>query len=152
MTAINHALTGALIGLVVGQPAVAIPAALVSHFVCDALPHYDSEPKGARVGQPYFRRYLLTEAVLCLLLVIILVSVRPVHWQLAVACAFVAASPDLFWINRYRAISQHRAWKPNAFLRFTDRIQWFAQPIGGVVEVAWFVGAVILLVPFLRQG
>jgi hypothetical protein len=150
MTAINHAMTGALIGLVSGQPVVAIPVAFISHFICDALPHYDSAPKGARVGQPSFRQYLLLEATLCVLWVVILGLLRPVHWQLAAVCAFVATSPDLLWINRYRAISRHRPWRPNIFLRFTDRIQWFAQPIGAVVEVAWFVGIIVLLSPFLR--
>jgi hypothetical protein len=150
MTAINHAMTGALIGLVSGQPAIAIPAAFVSHFVCDALPHYDSEPKGARVGHKSFQNYLLTDAGLCLLFVVILALFHPVHWQLAAICAFVATSPDLLWINRYRALSQKRPWKPNAFLRFSGDIQWFAKPIGGIVEAAWFAGAIILLLPFLR--
>ncbi len=143
-------MTGALIGLVVGQPAIALPAALVSHFVCDALPHYDSDPAGARVKSLSFRYYLLTDAGLCFLLVVLLTVTHPLHWLLAVICAFVAVSPDLLWFNRYIQISRHRSWRPNAFLRFASAIQWFAKPIGAVVEAAWFAGAVILLTAYLR--
>jgi hypothetical protein len=150
MTATNHALTGALIGLIVGQPAIALPAAFLSHFICDALPHYDSSPKGSRVETPGFRTYLIVEASLCFLLVLVLAIARPPHWPLAAVCAFLATSPDLFWINRYRASRQQKSWRPNAFLRFADKIQWFARPIGAVVEVVWFVAALVLLVPSLR--
>lgn len=42
MTATAHALVGTVIAAKVGNPALAIPIALASHFLCDALPHWDT--------------------------------------------------------------------------------------------------------------
>lgn len=151
MTATNHALTGAIIGLVAGNPLVAVPGAFVSHFVCDALPHYGSaEPAKKVVKTDGFRNYLLVEAAVCGLLVLVLALTQPAHWWLAAICAFIAASPDFFWINKYRVMRAGRTWHPNAFSRFARDIQWFQRPIGAVVEVAWFIAALIILVPYLR--
>ena len=42
MTATAHALVGAVIAAKVGNPALAIPIALASHVVMDAIPHWDT--------------------------------------------------------------------------------------------------------------
>src|ERR1035437_1310530 len=42
MTATGHALIGTVIAAKIGNPALAIPIALASHFICDALPHWDT--------------------------------------------------------------------------------------------------------------
>jgi hypothetical protein len=150
MTAVNHALTGTLIGLVVGRPAVAVPAALASHFVCDALPHYGSGlPEKVVLASRRFRNYLLLEALLCILIVATIWQLQPDHWLLAIVCAFAAASPDLLSINRYLSARRRRKWSGNPYTHFARRIQWFERPIGAVVEIAWFTAAIILLIPFL---
>jgi hypothetical protein len=151
MTAINHALTGTLIGLVVGEPLLAVPAALVSHFVCDALPHFRAAPEGEKLMRTaWFAPYLATETLFCILLVLLLLLRQPLHWQLAAICAFVAAAPDLASYKRFRLARQNKPYKPGAYVRFASAIQWFERPIGWPVEVAWFIAAVALLVPFLR--
>src|SRR5512146_705158 len=151
MTATNHALTGAVIGLVAGQPLIAVPAALVSHFVCDALPHYKFDlPDEILLKTRGFRDYLIVDAGLCILLVIILAIFQPQHWILASVCAFIATSPDLLSINQYLKMRRGKPWHPGRFKRFADGIQWFSRPVGAVVEAAWFVAAVIILIPFLR--
>jgi hypothetical protein len=151
VTAINHALTGAVIGLVVGEPLVALPAALASHFVCDALPHFGSGlPPKKQLKTNGFRNYLLVEAGLCFLLVALLAITRPQHWLLASVCAFMATSPDLLQINKYLKLRRGQQWKRSAFSKFAGGIQWFERPIGAVVEIAWFVAAIIILIPFLR--
>ncbi|HET7059966.1 MAG TPA: hypothetical protein VFH99_01450 [Candidatus Saccharimonadales bacterium] len=151
MTAINHALTGAVIGLVVGEPLIAIPAALVSHFVCDALPHFGSNlPPMTYLKTKNFRHYIVSDASLCILLVICLAILQPQHWLLASVCAFVATSPDLLWINKYLKMRRGKKWKRNVYEKFAGNIQWFEKPIGAVVEVTWFAAAITLLIPFLR--
>ncbi len=153
MTATNHALTGALIGLIVGEPLIAVPAALVSHFVCDAIPHYGMPTlklKEQRLKSDGFNRYLAADSSLCVLLVLTLALAHPEHWQLAVICAFLAASPDLLWFDRWRKARQGKPWRGNRFTRFAGDVQWFERPIGAVVEVAWFAAAIALMVPFLR--
>jgi hypothetical protein len=150
MTATNHALTGALIGLASGQPLIALPAAFVSHFVCDALPHYGSADPEKTIRTAGFRNYLAADASLCFMLVLILALARPDHWLLAAFCAFLAASPDFFWINKYLTVRAGRQWRPNAFSRFAVGIQWFQRPVGFAVEIAWFIAAAAVLAAFLR--
>lgn len=151
MLAINHALTGSLIGLSVGQPAVAIPIAFVSHFICDAIPHFGS---AAPVWSRRFKAMLGTDALVCILLVVLLAIVQPVHWQLAAVCAFVAASPDFLWVRKFIYGNRHK--RESLTLSRIDRflgsegIQWFQRPIGGLVEAAWFLGAATILAVYLR--
>ena len=49
MTATNHALSGALIGLAVMQPILALPLAFVSHFMLDAVPHFGFDEHGGHL-------------------------------------------------------------------------------------------------------
>ena len=42
MTATAHAVIGTIIAAKVGNPALAIPLAIASHFVADAIPHWDT--------------------------------------------------------------------------------------------------------------
>jgi hypothetical protein len=151
MRAINHALTGALIGLTVGEPVVALPAALVSHFICDVIPHHGSQTRDNRILRSnIFRNTLYVDEALCVILVLILAERHPVHWVLAAACAFFATSPDLLYINNYLRVRKHKAWKPSRLVKWAIDIQWFQRPIGAVVEVAWFASGLIVLAPFLR--
>lgn len=41
MTASGHAVVGAAIATLIPNPVVSLPVALVSHFVCDKVPHWD---------------------------------------------------------------------------------------------------------------
>ena len=155
MTAPNHALTGALIGLAVGSPWLALPLALVSHFICDVIPHYDVPGKSSEEcmdSKLFLYVQILLGGVLCFLIVLALAIMQPSHWFLATFCAFTAASPDLLFIPRYIVLKKtgkdivQSFW----FWRFHNNIQWFQHPIGGVVEVAWAVAMIIFISPFVR--
>jgi len=151
MTATNHALTGAAIGLLVGEPLIAVPAAIASHFICDALPHYGRVgPDSKTIGSKGFRNYLLSDAALCFVLVAILAVLQPQNWLLAAVCAFLATAPDFGWINKFRKARQNKPWRPNWYSRFACDIQWFQRPIGWTVEAIWAVAAVAIILPFLR--
>jgi len=141
--ATNHAFAGALIGLTIHNPFVAIPAALVSHFVCDAIPHFGMGE--GFIKTKAFRRLLIADAAFCGLLVVFLAVVAPTQWFLAAVCAFVATSPDLLWIPLYRRTIQGKQFIFKGFYKFASDIQWFERPIGGLVELAWFVGGVLLV-------
>lgn len=151
MRAINHALTGAFIGLVVDQPALATAAAVLSHYVCDVIPHYGSSKPGDIVlKSKSFKDSLYLDAAGCFLVVLILAVIRPHNWVLAAVCAFLAAAPDLFSINRFLTIRRGKKWRPNLYTKFAGNIQWFERPIGGIVEIAWFVATISLLLPLVR--
>ena len=141
MTATNHALTGATIGLLVGQPWIALPAALLSHFVCDSIPHFGvNDPQALQ--RRWFSRLLLIDAAFCVVLVGLLALNQPLHWVLAAICAFVATASDLMWFKKYLRARRKQPATPerSLLLRFHSRIQWFERPIGSLVEAAWFVG------------
>lgn len=150
MTAPNHALTGALIGLTVHEPALAMPLAFLSHFACDAIPHYDSAledgPKRFS-SKEFIYVQLVAGAVLCFALVVCLAVTKPQYWLLAAVCAFLAASPDLFWIPRFvQSLRTHK--DPGAkgwFLRFHAFVQWKTGPQFWIVEAGWFVAGCLLV-------
>lgn len=149
MTATNHALTGTAIGLLVGQPLIAIPAAIASHFVCDALPHFGRTMPDTKVLKSNgFRTYLIAEAAICFSIVVCLAVFQPQHWLVAAFCAFFAASPDLLWINRYLKARAGKKWRRSRYAKFAGNIQWFQRPIGAAVEVAWFASALLIILPF----
>jgi hypothetical protein len=150
MTATNHALTGAAIGLIVGNPVIAIPAALLSHFVCDSIPHFGTNDRTINwLRSRTFKTYLLIDALLCFILVIVLFTSHPANWLTAAICAFAAASPDFFWIPKFLAARKGMNKKENAFGRFAGDIQWFQRPIGSAVEIAWFVAGVFVVAAFV---
>jgi hypothetical protein len=152
MTATNHALTGALLGFTISNPAIAIPVAFISHFALDAIPHYD--PPGdelTRIGSKRFRNELVLHAVLCVLLVVSLALTHPRHWLTAAVCAFAAASPDLFWIPKYMTVTSKNKLPPNSnlFWRFHHAIQWWTGPQLLGLELVWFAASVWLLARFI---
>src|SRR3989344_75011 len=51
MTATGHAILGTVIAAKIGNPALAIPLALASHIVADAIPHWDTATHLATKGQ-----------------------------------------------------------------------------------------------------
>jgi hypothetical protein len=150
VTAPNHALTGALIGLSVANPVLALPLAFVSHLLQDTVPHYDpAEPDMAkRIGaRSYVYQQLVLGGALCLLLVVVLAVTQPAHWLLASVCAFVATSADMFWIPRFVHVQRTGKDLPptNWFLRLHSALQWKTGPQLKWVEIVWFLvfGALI---------
>jgi hypothetical protein len=140
LTAINHALTGALIGFSVSNPVLAVFLALVSHFILDALPHFGSRvDNDAWIKSKPFISMVAIDAVLCFTLVLVIAYNHPLNYVLAAFCAFVAASPDLISFNRFYSNLKNKKWKPNLYTKFASKIQWFERPIGASVEVTWFL-------------
>lgn len=154
MRAINHALTGAIIGFTINQPVIALPVAIVSHFVCDVIPHHGMDLSVMSAEQwlksRTFRSMLYIDAGLCFGLVVLLLVRQPAHWWLPAVCAFLAAAPDFLSFRRYARTTANKVWHPGAFSKFAAGIQWFERPIGALVEIVWFAGACLLLAPWLK--
>ncbi|HSW85706.1 MAG TPA: hypothetical protein VLF79_03820 [Candidatus Saccharimonadales bacterium] len=146
MRAINHALTGAIIGLTVSEPLIAIPVALGSHYLLDMIPHFGAGlPGNQELRTAMFRRLLYVDALLCFILVICLAIFSPAHWQLAIVCATIAAAPDALSYERYRSVIRGRKWKENLHSRFARKIQWFERPVGAIIELEWFIAALLVI-------
>ena len=145
MRATNHALTGAIIGLSIVSPLIALPVAFASHFVCDLIPHHDdpSIPSGSKTEI----MILVLDCIGAASVATFLFILRPEAWFLACWCAFLATSPDLMWIPRFiYRVKNHKDILPtNPIARFHSDVQPFTSPKGAYVELAWAIGALILL-------
>lgn len=149
MRAINHAVTGAVIGLTISNPLIAIPVAILSHFVLDIVPHHGNP------GKPFttriFKATLLADAFLCFALVLYLYFVVPADWLLASLCALAAASPDFMSIGRFVRALKGQDSAPKLWItRWAGKIQWCERPWGWIVELVYFVGISLVLFNLVR--
>src|SRR5437868_4335098 len=95
MTWLNHAATGALIAVVIKNPAVALPAAFLSHFVIDILPHWDFKFKG---GPREMQAGRLIDINLALIFLIIIIAVYHGPAGLILAGGLLAILPDAIFL------------------------------------------------------
>lgn len=132
MTGLNHVLTGSAIGLALQQPLLVVPVAFLSHFVLDAIPHFDHEVY--RWGHKYFAPIMIIDGLISLGSIIFLMIFFP-HASLAIALgAFFAILPDFFWLYYYIK-GRPQLW----FFRFHSKIQWYEQPPGAIVEASYLI-------------
>lgn len=132
-------LTGAVISMAVTQSYLAIPLAIASHFVLDALPHFGEVGVGK---EGYFSRLKRTVIIVDVLIASVVLGWLLIHshW-LAAVCAIAAVSPDFVWIYREAVIRLKSSIKPrNAFSRFHERIQLGERPWGLIIEIVFAVG------------
>lgn len=150
MRAINHALTGAVIGFSIANPVIAAPLAFLSHFVLDSLPHFGDNKADQKVtlNSKQFEVWLFADFILCFCLVLVLFLLQPQNWPQAALCAFLAASPDLFSVPRYITVRFHKKHyeAKDFFNRFHKNIQWGERPWGLIIEVPWFAAMIFVLV------
>lgn len=147
MTVVSHLLTGSAIALVVHQPILAISLAYISHFVLDALPHFEVK---ASKNQSVFERNkaksfqvvavggaILTLIIFPLLLFWLNGSVS--FWVL-ISCLIASILPDLVWVPRFiREVITHKEKSRGPISEFHVRIQKWDRPRGLAFELPWLV-------------
>lgn len=133
MQALNHVAFGSLVALVVKEPAVAIPVALGSHFVMDAIPHYGEDHKAPRFSRRYYGR-ILVDAQISVLFAAWILAAHPPHAGLVFICGLVAILPDFLWPLALYVKKTSLMWK---FFVFHKRIQRESRR-GIYVEIVWF--------------
>jgi hypothetical protein len=149
VTATNHILTGAIIGLVVPNPVLAIPLAFASHFVCDALPHFGQQLDALTRNKSRLFRMVLAVDIAMIIPVVTLIllataSVVP-SWVITV-CMVAAISPDFVWVHRFIREIRVRQIRPlGRFTKFHANIQRYERPWGFIFEFLWFGGGLLLL-------
>lgn len=147
MTASNHVLAGALIGVVIKEPALALPAALASHFLLDALPHFGFKNWSERIKyKKLMKTILLIDGILLLLAITQLIHLNP-NW-IVFACAALAVSPDLVWIYRYIIPERFGSKEPsrgNFITRFHAGIQIGEFRYGFIIEYITFAALIIIV-------
>ncbi len=141
----NHSLTGVVLGLTVDDPAILVPAAIGSHLILDATPHFGipklnfRRPKGFIIGSVDFG------ISLCVLIIAIIAF--PGRRGLVALGWLGAVSPDLLYL-------------PEIFLKkrisgkfgdFHSWIQWSETIWPGVLtDAAW--GILMIVVILERLG
>jgi Mn2+/Fe2+ NRAMP family transporter len=144
MTIINHAATGVLVAVAIHNPWIALPAAFLSHFVIDVIPHWDYKFK----NKYYKQAALLCDITLTLWLLIILSLSADASRRLIIAGAFLGVLPDLMWAPYIMFGKPTPMDRPNLlhFLRRLHlKIQWSETPWGIYVEAVWFVFTLYLI-------
>lgn len=144
MTATNHSLTGMLIATQISNPLLLIPAAFVSHFVSDALPHW-GEPEYAKKQFRYklIRNAWVDLAVAILLLAFLAQFFSPTRLLLGAALAVL---PDAFW-----ALREFTGYEgPHWLARFHKKIQWGEFREGFYLEVVYAVIQFTFLYSIIR--
>lgn len=129
MTATGHALIGTVIAAKIGNPALAIPIALASHFVADAFPHWDTGyHRKQKSKQKFFLQsladvtigFVLSYLVLTLFFpttsllyafIIILVSQSP-DWLTAPYLFFDMKFAPFCWIYKLQKFFDHTLGMP----------------------------------------
>lgn len=140
-------MTGAVIALLVKEPAIAVPLSFVSHFACDAIPHFGLA-SGVKFFDRKFNTMLISDFIVAVTLMAILGSQFPHQKWTIWACMVAAASPDLMWAyyNLYIKKINNRKPKYDPIARFHLWIQWSETVKGWFMEFAWFIamGSIIL--------
>jgi hypothetical protein len=138
----NHIATGAVIGLSVSNPLIALPAALVSHFILDAFPHFGFKGPGGldtlfkhRIS--YFVLFIELVAIPTVFLLILGTGI----WVFL--AAIIAFSPDFVWIGRYLFWERRGVIPPKytegSITRFHAKIQWGERPWGIIIDIVWLI-------------
>jgi hypothetical protein len=140
MTGLNHAVTGALVAAAIDKPVLALPAALLSHFAIDAIPHwnYQLDPRIARR-----QVVMLADLVLSLALLLILALTVNANPYLVIIGGLIGILPDTMWLRFFitgrPSIHGNPKKLVNLIRRFHFWIQWSETPWGIYVEAAWFM-------------
>ncbi len=154
MSGTNHALTGALIAMTIKQPALAIPLALLSHFLLDVIPHYNppdvhrdnytshSDSWQRKMKDPYFKIIVGSDMVFLLVSLIFLPQAASdiVAPWITFTCMIAAIIPDFFGGFQFiNSIVFRRQIAANRFDKFHVAIQWCERPWGIWVELVYLV-------------
>ena len=145
MTATNHVVTGALIAATITNPLIALPVALLSHPILDMIPHFNML-YSPEVLKPSFLIILLTDMSLAASVLLAILISRPDHYLIILACAILAASPDLMALPEFFDVMRHRQHRFGRVQTFLKKIQWSETTKGIIPEVVWLsvVGTILL--------
>jgi hypothetical protein len=139
MTGLNHAVTGALVAAAIDKPALALPAALLSHFVIDAIPHWNY-----RFNPDIARRQtvMLADLALSSALILILAVTVEANPYLIILGGLLGILPDAMWLRYFISGRSSVTGSPkrliNRLRKFHFWIQWSETSWGLAIEAVWF--------------
>ena len=143
MTTSNHMLTGSIIALALKNPLYVLPAAFLSHFVLDMLPHFGNTDSKLNSKQ-LFRKYLSFE-IFGSLGIVVLLSTGSYGLNLMTSAAMLSILPDIEWPVRYLFFASKGKQPPATFTaHIHKRIQWCEREWAAIIEILFFIVGFIL--------
>ena len=131
MIGFNHGLVGGAIAHYFPLP-VAIPVALASHFILDALPHYGT-PHNTRDDSSFWKIFFTIDALATFGLAAY--AILDQHYAMFLG-GLAGVIPDFIWVGRViRTHSFDLSQNNNWFTRFHVGIQKFEWPGGLWIEL-----------------
>ena len=145
MTGFNHAAVGGFIGKLFPLP-IALPLALVSHFILDALPHYGIPHK--RRNDRFWRIFTTLDFFIAWGYLGWVYLSR--HHYAIFFCGLLAASPDFIWVARIvKTRSFDLSKNTSRFTKWHAGIQRFERPWGIWIELPLSLVLGVLVYKFL---
>jgi len=144
VTIINHAVTGALVAAAIGKPAIALPAALLSHFAIDMLPHWDYEVPG---DNQIKQAAVMIDATFSMATLLILAVTVSAPQRLIIAGGFLGVLPDIMWAQKI--VTGSFSKNPNRYVekirKIHKKMQWSESRKGIYFEIFWLVLTLFLI-------
>lgn len=135
----SHAVTGTFLALNIEEPVILVPAAIGSHFVLDALPHFGTKS----IKQNKYRLYTVAAIDLSCTIIFyfFVIHIWPQKMILITIGILGAILPDLFYFPRYVLNINEPRW----LRKFHKNIQWFERPLGLVTEIFWITLLLLMM-------
>ena len=131
MIGFNHALTGGLLAKYLPLP-VALPLALASHFILDALPHYGM-PHKKRDNSKFWKIFFTVDAFATLAIALYTISQ---HRYAMFFGGLFGVMPDFIWVGKViRTGSFSLDDNQNWFTKWHAKIQRYERPWGLWIEL-----------------
>ena len=144
MTATNHAVTGVLVAAAINRPAIALPAALLSHFAIDEIPHWDHAFK----NQLYSKISYIVDIFLAVAIMVVMMLTLKTSAYLVLGAGVLGMLPDLMWITEFNGPRLAKERNKNTWNKirwFFHIVQWSETPKGFFVEAIWLILTLIIL-------
>lgn len=145
MVGVNHVATGVLVAVAIDKPVLALALAFLSHFVIDAIPHWNYKI----ANNPAYRQLAMAMDLTFSLSLLMILSVSlDASTRLVIACGFLALLPDAMWLPHIlqgKKAPKNRNNPLHWLRKFHGWLQWSETSKGAYIEVAWFVITIFLI-------
>ena len=139
MNALNHALSGAIIAVLVPAPLIPL-VAVATHFVLDAFPHAKTPDNIRDALKRPFAYIFYSDIALTFAATLLAWYLFPDKLWLILLGVTFAILPDLLWFFNGKV-----AWlKP--YFKFALWIQWAEKPWGWSLEILYSMIFVVVLI------
>lgn len=143
MTATGHAIIGTVIAAKIGNPALAIPLAIASHIVADAVPHWDTATNRSRKSWNRLLSQSFLDVLLGFILSFLLIYFVFPGTSYIYAFVMIIAAQSFDWLT-----APYYFFKIQLFKPFYNLQKSFEQEVGlpwGIINQVAIVVSVIIL-------